>query len=109
MKHTFLVLIASALVVSCCKQPACPPVQPPAATKLQGCWFGANNAFMYFGDSVFSKTNQFATPYIATCDSVYFLFESGAKFADFGYVLKGDTLVVYPVNPYPNAPFTYWR
>jgi hypothetical protein len=109
MKHTLLA-IALISFVSCGKQPACPPVNPPVPPKINsGCWYGNNNAFICFTDSLFSKTNQFFTPYAITSDSVYFLFNNTVKVADFGYEFKNDTLIVYPVNPYPNAPFKYWR
>jgi hypothetical protein len=109
MKHT-LFAIALISFVSCGKQPACPPVNPPVPPKINsGCWVGNNGAFICFTDSLFSKTNQFFTPYAITDDSVYFLFNNTVRVADFGYEFKNDTLIVYPVNPYPNAPFKYWR
>lgn len=58
MKRTFLVLIASALILSCGKQPACPPVvHPSASTELEGCWFGNFGTSICFTDSVLSKDN----------------------------------------------------
>ena len=109
MKNT-LFAIALISFVSCSKKPACPPTPPtPTANTLKGCWFGNYGASICFTDSLFSKTNQHFTPYFATSDTVYFLSENGSKFADFGYKFKNDTLIVYPVNPYPNSPFRYWR
>ena len=107
MKQITLLLATSALLFSCRKTECTPPVTP--ATSLVGCWFGANGASMCFTDSLYSKTNQYFTPYFASSDSVYFLFNNTVKVADFGYEFKNDTLIVYPVNPYPNAPFKYWR
>jgi hypothetical protein len=108
MKHT-LFAIALISFVSCTKKPVCNHVPPTTPKINSGCWYGNNNAFICFTDSLFSKTNQFFTPYAITADSVYFLFNNTVRVADFGYEFKNDTLIVYPVNPYPNAPFTYWR
>lgn len=106
MKSLTLILATSALLFSCRKTPCTPPTNKHT---LEGCWFGDNAASMCFTDSLYSKTNQYFTPYFASSDSVYFLFNNTVKVADFGYEFKNDTLIVYPVNPYPNAPFKYWR
>lgn len=109
MKRTFLVILASALVVSCCKQPACPPVQPPVSPKLEGCWFGANSTSICFTDSLLSKDTEPFYPYAASTDSVYYLLDDGSRFAQYGYTLVNDTLRLYPVLRHPDAPFVYWN
>ena len=107
MKQITLLLATSALLFSCRKTECTLPITNKPT--LVGCWFGEYGSSMVFTDSIYSKTNQYFTPYFASSDSVYFLFNSTVKIADFGYEFKNDTLIVHPVNPYPNAPFKYWR
>ncbi len=108
MKHTLLA-IALISFVSCGKQPACPPVNPPVPPIINsGCWSSSYGS-LCFTDSLMSVDRQPFYPYAVSTDSIYYLLDDGSKFAQYGYFLVNDTLRLYPTLHHPNAPFTYWR